>query len=219
VFDFTRQLLAFRQAHPVFRRQRFLTGAEATELGWFTPAGTVMTGADSSNPSALAICLYLDGSDDPDRAADGSPLIDDDFLFMVNAWWAPLDFTIPATRDGLTWQTAIDTYDPAKPAASVRAGDQVPSAPARSPCSAAHSPQPAALRNEPEKAPRLGALRTRFQRRIVAGAGRGWPIIQGTPRRVVKTYGLSELDHGFCRVPRAQFHRRPAAHVGTFRWS
>ncbi len=62
----------------MFRRQRFLTGAEAAELGWFTPAGTAMTAADWSDPSALALALYLDGSGDPDRAADGSPLIDDD---------------------------------------------------------------------------------------------------------------------------------------------
>jgi isoamylase len=37
---FTRHLVALRQAHPVFRRRRFLIGAEAAELLWFTPAGT-----------------------------------------------------------------------------------------------------------------------------------------------------------------------------------
>ena len=44
--DFTRQLIALRKAHPVFRRGRFLSGAEASELRWFTPAGTEMTAAD-----------------------------------------------------------------------------------------------------------------------------------------------------------------------------
>jgi isoamylase len=125
---FTSQLVAFRKAHPVFRRQRFLTGAAAaSELGWFTPAGQTMTGADWSDNSALALAIYLDGSDEPDRAADGSPLLDDDFLVLVNAWWQPLDFTIPATRAQTTWQTAIDTYDPARPpaTASLRPGDQV----------------------------------------------------------------------------------------------
>ena len=123
---FTRDLVAFRAAHPVFRRQRFLAGAEAAELGWFTPAGTPMTGVDWAYPGALAVALYLDGSDDPDRAADGSLLVDDDFLLLVNAWWEPITFTIAATRDGLAWQAAIDTYDPARPAAEppLRAGDQ-----------------------------------------------------------------------------------------------
>ena len=82
-----------------------------------------MTGADWSDENALAIALYLDGSDDPDRAEDGTWLLDDDFLVLVNAWWQPLDFAIPATGDGTTWQS-IDTYDPARPAtaAPLRAG-------------------------------------------------------------------------------------------------
>jgi isoamylase len=74
-----------------------------------------MTAADWSDENALAIALYLDGSDDPDRAEDGTPLLDDDFLVLVNAWWEPLDFVPPATRAGTTWQTAIDTYDPPDP--------------------------------------------------------------------------------------------------------
>ncbi len=119
---FTRELVAFRRAHPVFRRQRFLAGAQAAELGWFTPAGAAMTGADWSSPGALAVALYLDGTDAPDRAADGTPMVDDDFLVLVNAWWEPLDFTIPPTRPGMTWRLAIDSYDPARPAATTSLG-------------------------------------------------------------------------------------------------
>jgi Type II secretory pathway, pullulanase PulA and related glycosidases len=40
---FARRLIAFRKQHPVFRRRRFLAGKEASELGWFTFAGTPMT--------------------------------------------------------------------------------------------------------------------------------------------------------------------------------
>ena len=80
LLDFTKNLIAFRCAHPVFRRRRFLVGAEASELQWFTPGGTPMNSADWADPNARAIAIYLDGSDDPDRAEDGTPLIDDDFL-------------------------------------------------------------------------------------------------------------------------------------------
>ena len=100
LLSFTASLVAFRRAHPVFRRRRFLTGAETAELGWFTPAGTPMTSGDWSDPNALALGIYLDGSDDPDRTADGTLLLDDDFLVLVNAWWEPLDFTIPAAGPG-----------------------------------------------------------------------------------------------------------------------
>src|SRR5262249_53304476 len=110
---FTHQLIALRRAHPPCRRRRCLGGAEAAELLWFPPPGTEMTGADWADPSALAIMLYLDGSDDPDRAADGTWLTDDDFLVLVNAWWEPLDFTLPDTRPQAGWQGEIDTHYPA----------------------------------------------------------------------------------------------------------
>jgi len=124
---FTRRLVAFRKAHPVFRRQRFLSGADAADLGWYTPAGTAMTTANWADGDARALAIYLDGSDAPDRAADGSPLIDDDFLVLVSAWWEPLAFTIPAVGAEQTWYAEIDSYDPSRPAAApaLRAGDQL----------------------------------------------------------------------------------------------
>jgi len=72
--------------------------------------------------------LYLDGSDAPDRAADGTWLIDDDFMVLVNAWWEPLDFTLPETRPQAQWQQDIDTFDPVRAgsaATRLQAGDQI----------------------------------------------------------------------------------------------
>jgi len=111
---FTKKVVALRRAHPVFRRRRFLAGAEASELGWYTPAGTAMTGDNWADPNARSVSLYLDGTDDPDRAGDGRPLVDDDFLLMVNAWWEPLEFVIPATRPGQVWHGELDTFDPTR---------------------------------------------------------------------------------------------------------
>jgi len=124
---FTRRLIAFRKDHPVFRRRRYLAGAEAAELGWFTPAGAPMTMADWAEPAALSLAVYLDGSDDPDRAEDGTPLVDDDFLVLFNAWWEPLDFIVPGVRDGQRWRAEIDTYDPAAAATTPQrqAGDRI----------------------------------------------------------------------------------------------
>jgi glycogen operon protein len=125
---FTRQLIRLRGQHPVFRRRRFLTGADAHELGWFIPSGTAMTDADWKDDSALALAVYLDGSDSPDRAADGTALLDDDFLVLVNAWWELLDFTLPVTRglaDDRTWQLEVNTFEGTSPspARPLKAGD------------------------------------------------------------------------------------------------
>jgi isoamylase len=140
---FTRRLIALRTQHPVFRRRRYLAGTEASELRWFTPTGTPMTAADWANPSALSLGIYLDGSDDPDPARDGTLLLDDDFLVFFNAWWEPLDFVIPVTREipststqgapsgpaaeGPRWRAEIDSHDPpaAASAGERHAGDRV----------------------------------------------------------------------------------------------
>jgi glycogen operon protein len=127
LLSFSTNLVAFRRSHPVFRRRRFLSGIGVAELGWFTPAGTPMTQADWSDRNALALGVYLDGSDDPDTGPDGQPMLDDNFLVLVNAWWEPLGFTVPAARAGQTWHTDIDSFDPAGADAAppCRAGDQV----------------------------------------------------------------------------------------------
>jgi isoamylase len=126
---FTRNLVKLRRSHPVFRRRRFLTGIEARELGWFTPAGTAMTQGDWDDRDALALGVYLDGSDAPDIGPDSQPMFDDDFLVLVNGWWEKLEFTIGDCRPGLEWRAEIDTFDPAKegtPAAPIlRLGDKV----------------------------------------------------------------------------------------------
>ena len=127
LLDFTKRLIALRRSHPVFRRRRYLAGADASDLGWYTPGGEAMTTADWADSGARAVAIYLDGSDAPDRAADGALLIDDDFLVLVNAWWEPLDFVIPAVRAGLAWRAEIDSYDPAAPdtARQRHAGDPI----------------------------------------------------------------------------------------------
>ena len=128
LLEFCQRVIALRKAHPVFRRRRFLVGSDAQQLGWFTPAGSQMTTADWADPNALAILLYLDGCDAPDRAADGTPLVDDDFLVLVNAWWQQLDFVLPPTRPQAAWQLEVDSYQLAEAdgQASVgEAGDKI----------------------------------------------------------------------------------------------
>jgi glycogen operon protein len=76
-----------------------------------------------------AIAVYLDGTDAPDDADDGTPLLDDDFLILVNAFWEEVTFTLPAVRESpQTWFAELDSYDPQVSAARTfpkHTGDQV----------------------------------------------------------------------------------------------
>jgi isoamylase len=127
LFAFTRRLIAFRRAHPVFRRRRFLSGVDWRQLRWYTPAGEIVTAEEWADPGAHCVAIYLDGVDEPDHADDGSPLLDDDFLVLVNAWWEPLEFVIPTTRDGQVWEPDLDSFEPSgvPTPAKLGAGDSV----------------------------------------------------------------------------------------------
>jgi isoamylase len=115
---FTKRLITLRREHPVFRRRRFLTGADAADLGWYSCTGHPITLPEWGDPRMHAVAVYLDGTDAPDDAADGTPLLDDDFLILVNAYWEPLTFTIPLVRAApQTWFVELDSYDPAVSAA------------------------------------------------------------------------------------------------------
>jgi glycogen operon protein len=126
---YVKRLLTLRRDHPVFRRKRFLTGAAAAELGWYNCAGEPVTEAQWADPTMHAIAIYLDGTDAPDEADDGTPLLDDDFLLLVNAFWEEVTFTIPPVReDQQTWFVELDSYDPEVSAARVfprHTGDSV----------------------------------------------------------------------------------------------
>ena len=124
--EYVKRLIALRRAHPVFRRGKFLTGAEAAELGWYSSSGRPMTLMQWADPAMHAVAVYLDGTDDPDEAADGTLLVDDDFLVLVNAWREPVEFTLPRVREEpQDWLTELDSYDPDDEPEPRHAGDQV----------------------------------------------------------------------------------------------
>ena len=109
--EFTARLCRLRGQHPVFRRRQFFTGTPAPEsdrddLDWYRPDGQLMTGQDWGAAYARAVTVALSG------ATGDHTRPDDPFLIMLNAWWEPLDFTIPESRRDLTWQVEVDTNTP-----------------------------------------------------------------------------------------------------------
>ena len=90
-----------------------------------------MTGRQWADQKAHAVAVYLDGTDAPDKAAEGTLMVDDDFVVLVNAWRDPVTFTVPEVRTmAQSWFTEVDSYDPAVPAQAElqrpkQAGDQL----------------------------------------------------------------------------------------------
>jgi isoamylase len=73
-----------------------------------------MTAENWADPNARSAALFIDGSTDPDVGADGTPMVDNDFLMFINGWWEPLTFAVPVDLPARRWDVICDTFDPAR---------------------------------------------------------------------------------------------------------
>ncbi len=111
---FTRQLIALRRAHPVFRRRQFFAGrriwgSKVKDLSWFRPDGKEMTEEDWRDPRVRCLGLRLAGDAIAEVDVHGEPVTDDTFLILLNAHHAPQPFVLPAHRAGIRWEIVVDT--------------------------------------------------------------------------------------------------------------
>jgi glycogen operon protein len=114
---FTVSLLAFRRAHPVFRRRRWfegrpLHGEDVRDIAWFTPAGVEMSEEDWKVGFAKSLIVYLNGQAIPSRGPRGEAIVDDTFLLCFNAHHETMQFRLPGEPFGRRWHRVIDTADP-----------------------------------------------------------------------------------------------------------
>jgi isoamylase len=112
--DYVRRLIEIRRSHPSFRRRSFfqgrpIKGAGVKDITWLTPGGYEMTDEEWSNSFAHCLGMYLAGDalgEDDDR---GRPLLDDDFIFLLNAHHEAIEFVIPELPPSGVWRVVIDT--------------------------------------------------------------------------------------------------------------
>jgi isoamylase len=114
---FTRQLIAFRQRHPVFRRRgwfkgRPIKGTGVVDIAWFKPDGLEMTEQDWSEWFAKSFSVFLNGDAVGSRDDDGRKVRDHSFLLLSNAHTDAVTFTLPSIGSGRVWMPELDTADP-----------------------------------------------------------------------------------------------------------
>jgi glycogen operon protein len=111
---FVAEVIAMRRRHPTFRRRGWFHGRDirdgVEDVGWYTPAGTEMTGEDWTVPYAKSIAMFLDGDHMAAVDGHGERITDDSFLILLNAYWDPVTFTIPPGLDR-SWTRVLDTSE------------------------------------------------------------------------------------------------------------
>jgi isoamylase len=115
--EFTRRLIELRSAHRIFRRRRWfegrsIRGSAEHDIAWFTPHGTEMTEEDWNVGHAKCIGVFLNGQAMAEPDARGERVVDDTFLWLVNAHFEPLVFTLCLDEWGASWTRVFDTSEP-----------------------------------------------------------------------------------------------------------
>ncbi len=117
LLEFTRFVIELFHNHPVLRRRHFfqgrkIRGAEIKDLTWFRPDGEEMTDDDWKNSETRCLGLRLAGNAIDERDEEGEPVEDDTLLVLLNAFWEPLTFTLPANgNEASRWEVVLDTRD------------------------------------------------------------------------------------------------------------
>lgn len=112
---FTSRLIAFRRAHPIFRRPKFFVGRkvrghEFRDLLWVNPGGTPMHADEWHSGFGRCIGAILNGEASDVHDAEGKPVHDDTFMVLFNAHHEPMRFKLAGTA-GLVWRLLIDTRE------------------------------------------------------------------------------------------------------------
>ncbi|WP_106506637.1 glycogen debranching protein GlgX [Brachybacterium timonense] len=114
----TRQLIALRRKHPIFRRRRFLVGdvrdgAESAlpDVVWLATDGEPMEDAEWDDPVGKCLTVFLNGSAIPEPNERGERIVDDSALLLFNNSGNDVDFTLPPAEYGPTWTVVSGTAD------------------------------------------------------------------------------------------------------------
>ena len=106
---FTRDLIAFRKAHPIFRRRHFLTGRGdegCRDVTWIHREGREMNAGDWHDPRLRAFGMLLCGEASSELSyATGAPRHDESYLVLFHGK-RPTRFVLPdvPAHSGWTWE-------------------------------------------------------------------------------------------------------------------
>jgi glycogen operon protein len=113
LLSFTRQVMALRAEHPVFRRRRFFTGDTASnglpDIAWLSADGTPMDGENWQHPTVQPMAVFLNGSGITEPGLRGEDINDDSFLILFNPGHEDAMMSLPEALAGDEWELVLDT--------------------------------------------------------------------------------------------------------------
>jgi len=114
LLEFTKRVLAIRQAHPVLRRRHFFRGMPVDESGhkdvtWLRLDGKELTDADWSDPNATALGMLINGNATDETNDRGHPVSDDTLLLIISNSPEDVTFALPELSHRGIWAELVNT--------------------------------------------------------------------------------------------------------------
>jgi isoamylase len=114
LLDYTKRILAIRQAHPVLRRRHFFRGAPIDESGlkdvaWLRADGSELTDEDWRNGDATSLGMLINGSATDEVNDRGHPVRDDTLLLILSNDPDSVSFRLPALSHRGIWAELVNT--------------------------------------------------------------------------------------------------------------
>jgi glycogen operon protein len=114
LLEFTRKMIAIRQAHPVLRRRHFfkgvaVEGSTQKDVMWLRPDGREIHDQDWGDTSLHAFGMLIDGAATDEVDERGHAVRGDTLLLVLNGGEQDVDFALPALGGEKIWVIMVDT--------------------------------------------------------------------------------------------------------------
>jgi len=116
LLEFTRQLIAFRKAHPNLRRRKFFQDREvyhpsSRDIAWYRPDGQEMTREEWNTGWMRSLAVMFNGKTLGEVDEMGEAIEDDTFLILLNSAFDGVSYKLPPSPLNRGWERVMDTYD------------------------------------------------------------------------------------------------------------
>jgi glycogen operon protein len=117
LLSFTRELIALRASHRVFRRRSFfqnraIRGESVRDIVWLDTSGSEMSEQQWRESFARSLGVFLSGRALNEQDERGQILVDRDFVVLLNAHHEGVECHLPAHPADARWRLRLDTSGP-----------------------------------------------------------------------------------------------------------
>jgi glycogen operon protein len=115
-FEFACRASRLMRDHPALRRRRFfhgrrIRGADIKDVMWLSPDGVEMSDAEWNADLVKCLGVRLAGDAIGEFDDQGSPIVGDTLLCLLNAAPDPVPFTLSSFVTRPRWECVLDTFD------------------------------------------------------------------------------------------------------------